>query len=154
MDVAGGHCSSSSSPSSQETPTIHPPPTVTLYMSQQCSILYSPPVLYSLVILRLVCVLWTGRVAFVLVHHQVVIAARAVVGLVLAGSAVRLARHTRFVVVIWDRGFSHFNNTTGWPFSWVILLRSPSSTPLHHHHAHRHHHHFHRVASVSRRRGC
>lgn len=66
--------------------------------------------MYSLVILRLVCVLGTGRVAFVLVHHQMVVAARAVIGSVLAGSAVGLARHTRFVVVIWGRGFSHFNN--------------------------------------------
>lgn len=71
--------------------------------------------LHSLVIFRFVCVLRTGRVAFVLVHHQVVVAARTVVWPILAGSAVRLARYTRLVIVIWlwwarEGGISHFNN--------------------------------------------
>lgn len=82
-------------------PTIHPtsllssslaPPSFRNFISLPC--------LYSLIILRLVCVLWTRRIAFVLVHHQVMVTASAVVGSVLAGCAVGLAWHTRFVVVI------------------------------------------------------
>lgn len=60
----------------------------------------SLPILYSLIILSLVCVLWTRRIALVLVHHQVMVTARTVVGSVLTGRTVGLAWHTRFVVVI------------------------------------------------------
>lgn len=53
-----------------------------------------------LVVFRFIGVHWTGGVASMLVHNQMVFAAGTVVGTVLTGSAISLARNTCFIFVI------------------------------------------------------
>lgn len=54
----------------------------------------------AIVIFRFISVQRTRRIAFVLVHDKMVLAARTIVGTILARGAIGLAGHARFVVVI------------------------------------------------------
>lgn len=57
----------------------------------------------AIIVLGFVRVKRTGRVTFVLVHHQMMLAAGALVRSVLAAGAIGLAGHTRAVLRICER---------------------------------------------------